>query len=295
MHAYIFLEPMLTSKRVDCFFVGRFGIQIDGSNDLIDSFFNQMSLYRQLIYPCEELVLLHLVLGLEKSKADLSQDWCYQEVGNGKHRAIYCGENNPLFALQYMKPKLEIVVKVGQVDARNISLGIQYGMMLALYQKCIGLHGVTILCGNEIVILSAPSGTGKTTLAQLLETYDDAIIINGDFALLSLSDEGVFFEPTPFCGSSGRCINHRLRVNRVVFLEQSKSNRWQEQTTRESLVYFMNNVFVPTWDRELQQIVQENIMRCISFLKVNTFSFAPTRDAAEMFSNHLNHDEGKSS
>ena len=49
------------------------------------------------------------------------------------------------------------------------------------------------------------------------------------------------------------------------------------------MTQFMSNVFVPTWDYQLQQTVQNNILKCISMLKVNAYAFAPTQEAAEVF------------
>lgn len=167
--------------------------------------------------------------------------------------------------------------------------GLQFGLLLALNQQYIGLHGVTLLCGYEIIILSAPSGTGKTTLAGLLEAYRDAIVINGDFALLKPTPEGVIFEPTPFCGSSGRCLNRRLKVDRIVFLEQAAANVFQELSGREAMTRFMSNAFIPTWDRDMQQSAQENILKCVSALKVNAFGFTPTEEAAATLFDQLKH------
>ena len=205
----------------------------------------------------------------------------------GKRSWVYSYGNNALFALQFGTTRNDVCVLVNRATPNNIRLGVQFGLLLALNKNCIGLHGVTVLCGNEIVILSAPSGTGKTTLAHLLETYCEAIMINGDFAMLHPTEDGVIFEPTPFCGSSGRALNHRLRVNRVVFLKQNQTNVWSDLTGREAMKQFMNNSFVPDWKVDAPQAVQGNIMRCISSLEINTFSFAPNRDAAKVFFDHI--------
>lgn len=208
------------------------------------------------------------------------------QVIRGFPTAMYTHSGKVMFALQLTSPK-EVVVLVRKAYDSYVRIGIHYGIMLALHHECIGLHGVTLVCGNEIIILSAPSGTGKTTLANLLEKNCDAIIVNGDFALLHPTETGIIFEPTPFCGTSGRTLNHRLKVNRVVFLGQAKTDMWRKLGGREALQQFLTNAFLPTWDRKLLETVQENILKCISALEVNHYSFTPTREAAEAFSRHV--------
>ena len=211
----------------------------------------------------------------------------------GKRSWVYYDGNGALFAVQFGALQNDVNVLVNSTGLNNIRMGVQFGLLLALHEKCIGLHGVTLLYGNEIVILSAPSGTGKTTLAHLLETYCDALMINGDFALLTPTDNGLMFEPTPFCGSSGRALNHRVRVNRVVFLKQSKTNVWADLTGREAVKQFMNNSFVPDWNADFLQVVQENIMKCIASIEVSMFSFAPDKEATMCFSDHIGREKRK--
>ncbi len=50
---------------------------------------------------------------------------------------------------------------------------------------------------------------------------------------------------------------------------------------------FMSNAFIPTWDKDMELVIQENIVRCVSMCAMNTFAFAPTKEAAKMFSNQL--------
>lgn len=157
-------------------------------------------------------------------------------------------------------------------------------MLLSLSDQAIGFHGVTILCGDQVIILSAPSGTGKTTLAKLLTEHCDGLVINGDFALLHPDPaEGVIFEPTPFCGSSGIARNFRLRVNRIVFLEQAIGNSYSRLTPREGYARLLSNCFVPEWDEERAAAVRETALKIVETVPMDRFAFEPTKEAAELF------------
>lgn len=216
-----------------------------------------------------------------------SYDGWHFQSHYGITKISYTIKREDVFAFEYKESVKNLTILITNNDCKFFRLSQQFGLMIALHESCIGLHGVTLMCRNEVVILSAPSGTGKTTLGHLLEEYFDGMIINGDFALLSVSEDGVIFEPTPFCGTSRRALNHRVRVNRVVFLEQSTKNQWSVLDTRTAMIKFLANTFIPSWDKNMSSIIQENIAKCISFLKINSFAFVPEVKAAEMFFNHI--------
>ena len=287
------------------FRTGQYFFSVSGKSTLTDLLPLHWKNYEQKEEPGDNNgAVLYLEEGLKQFSEALSDGWFLQCDGR-RRRAQYVLQGKAIFELQYSLPahnfesgpssgndnshdfNNEVTIRVRKALDSYVRSGVHYGMLLALHQSCVGLHGVTLLCKNEIVILSAPSGTGKTTLSRLLEQYCDALVINGDFALLSPSDSGVIFEPTPFCGTSRRCLNQRVRVDRIVFLGQSPVNEWTASTGRQALIRFLNNAFIPSWDSELESAVQNNIIRCISGLKVDQYFFAPVREAAEMFFEQL--------
>ena len=207
--------------------------------------------------------------------------WSSRRTGETE-QVVYADNGRLVFALSEDTDG-EWHLSIGAGAVVSMLLGIRFGMLLALRERCLGLHGVTLLCGDEIVILSAPSGTGKTTLAGLLGKYRDAMVLNGDFAMLTVSDGQVIFEPTPFCGSSGRALNHRVCVKRIVFLGQARENRWVELNVREAMNRFLSNSFVPAWDRELQRTVQDRILEILPLVRVNGYDFRPDKSASDMF------------
>lgn len=263
------------------FFCGQYVCQIIGSSKQISLIPSRWEKYSQAKAFSTKCVTINLEE--EKLECDTAgNDGWFIGEKQGFPMPVYFNHGKALFGLQ-QREMLSVTVYLRNAVESYLRLSVHFGMMLALHRECVGMHGVTILCGNEIIILSAPSGTGKTTLAKLLEKHCDAIVINGDFALLVPTENGVIFEPTPFCGSSNRCLNHRLRVNRVVFLGQAKENQWRELDGRETVARFMSNTFVPYWDKDMLQAVQENILKCVSMMNVNAYDFAPTQKAAELF------------
>lgn len=264
---------------------GRYCVELVGSDSLTK--FLQSSWKNYIVKEVQRIPDFRMFIERIPSFDDtvLKEGWNTADF-QGDTIQVYSTGNKAVFAVQYRPEQTEATVFVNE-ESRSVRLGIQFGTLLLMHYECIGLHGVTLICGQEIIVLSAPSGTGKTTLGKLLEQYCDAVVINGDFALLHPTEEGVIFEPTPFCGTSGRSLKFCSRINRIVFLSQAKENTWHELSGREAVCNVLNNAFVPTWDSGIQQTVQENIMKCLSAIKVNAYAFAPTQEAAETFFREL--------
>lgn len=264
-------------KQLSC---GQYDICITGNEELISLIPDTWDKFRQDQMPNGEAVVIHIEYA-DSLQSGMSEGWKCVDI-NGLQQAAYFGNGKLCFALQRDKAN-EVILRIGKALDSYVRIGLHYSLMYAVHQKSVGLHGVTLLCGNEITILSAPSGTGKTTLAGLLEQYCDAIVVNGDFALLTPTENGLVYEPTPFCGSSGRSLKQRMKVNRIVFLSQAKENIWSETDARKAVIQLMNNAYIPTWDKQAQQSIQDNILKSIALVKVNGYAFAPTREAAETF------------
>jgi hypothetical protein len=265
---------------------GSYLCRITGNSNLIKLIPKQWEKYKKEIECPTKTINLCLEEGKIESMNGIQTDgWIMREVGE-YHQAVNFHHGKAFLEILYRDDR-NVIIKVARALDSYVRIGIHYGLMMALHQECVGLHGVTLLCGNEFIVLSAPSGTGKTTLGKLLEQYCDAVVINGDFALLHPTEDGVIFEPTPFCGTSKRCLDFRPVINRVVFLSQAKANTWYELSGREALSSFMSNAFIPTGDQSMQQAVQENVMKCLSGMKAEAYAFAPTKEAAETFYKHI--------
>lgn len=120
-----------------------------------------------------------------------------------------------------------------------------------LKHNALTFHGVLVEHDNRGLIISAPSGTGKTTHARLWRDYKRALILNGDRASCCIEDGRWIGFSLPWCGSSGECINREVPLTAFIALEQAKENRVERLYGLEAFEVVMPNLLYPTWDREL--------------------------------------------
>lgn len=88
-------------------------------------------------------------------------------------------------------------------------------------------HGAAFICGSGAYVLTAPSGTGKSTQYRNLKLlYGDRVrIINGDKPILGPGREGeVIVYPSPWNGKEDWGGKDAAPLRGMVLLEQGKEN-----------------------------------------------------------------------
>lgn len=122
--------------------------------------------------------------------------------------------------------------------------GIHYGQLT--------FHGVLLEHQGRGIILSAPSGTGKTTHARMWRDDRNALIINGDRAACAKT-EGVWTGyGLPWSGTSGEQINRSVPVFALVVLERGDRNEAVRVTDPlEAFFAVLPQVQYPSWDKDL--------------------------------------------
>lgn len=91
-------------------------------------------------------------------------------------------------------------------------------------RKSLTLHCAYLQVQNSAILFSAPSGTGKSTQANLWEQYEQGKTINGDRGLLHKVNDQWFVGGWPVCGTSKICNNITLPIKAIVMLSQSTQN-----------------------------------------------------------------------
>lgn len=100
--------------------------------------------------------------------------------------------------------------------------GVSLPQLLLPFRTLV-FHASYIGTPGGAVLFTAPSGTGKSTQAELWRVHRGARMLNGDKAAVRL-DGAPVAHGMPFSGTSGICENVSLPLRGIVVLSQAKEN-----------------------------------------------------------------------
>ena len=112
------------------------------------------------------------------------------------------------------------------------------------------LHASYICHNGRGIIFTAPSGTGKSTQADLWCTHRGAEILNGDRAVVGLHEGIPYVFGFPMSGSSPYCENRSLPLCCVVSLKQGPENIIRRLKGKDALLVLLNGTYADPKYRE---------------------------------------------
>ena len=140
-------------------------------------------------------------------------------------------------------------------------------------------HCSYIDCGGKAILFTAPSGTGKSTQAELWKKYREACIINGDRAAICEKDGQLFAEGIPFSGSSSYCVNRTLPLAAIVYLSQAPQTIIKKVRGLEAFSKVWEGVSVNTWVKEDVEKVTNVVQRIAMEIPVYHLACTPDESA----------------
>lgn len=131
---------------------------------------------------------------------------------------------------------------------------LAYLETLAVYRKIaevlldrdvLLMHGSVIAAGDNAVMFTAPSGTGKTTHTRLwLDGVPGSYVVNGDKPLLHVGETVTAFG-TPWSGKENMNRNCGAQLKAICLLERNETNQIERIGFGQIWQRVMKQVYLP--------------------------------------------------
>lgn len=142
----------------------------------------------------------------------------------------------------------------GTIFGSNKDCNGNYGCaMVALYgnlirRNTIVMHSSLIDVNGEGILFTGPSGTGKTTQAELWHEHRRAEIVNGDMVFIHKEKDGRFYAyGSPWHGSSEYCLNKKLPIKAIIVPVKAEQCSIAEIKGMDMLKCVLPEVMLPDW------------------------------------------------
>ena len=160
------------------------------------------------------------------------------------------------------------------------AIGLEY--VMAYYQRAI-LHASFINYKNRGILFTAPSGTGKSTQADLWKKYHSEVeIVNGDRSILSCEKGRVYAYGLPFCGSSGISLNRKIPLYAIVVLRQGERNEIQRLDPAKAFRFLLSECATDIWDKKGTENILDLLSKIVKKVPVYYFACLPEKSAVDI-------------
>lgn len=166
----------------------------------------------------------------------------------------------------------------GKISAKNAIEESGIFRVLAEHGGVV-LHSSYVLTqAGEALLFSAPSGTGKSTQAELWRKFAGARVINGDRALIKAKN-GVTANGILFSGTSGISENVTAPLRAIVLLRQCEKNELRAASGKEAFMRLLPQCSYYPEEEENLRLVTGILAEVISAVPVYDFGCMPDESA----------------
>lgn len=158
---------------------------------------------------------------------------------------------------------------------------------LLLHHSAFQLHSSVVEWRGMGILFSAPSGTGKSTQAELWRTLEGAQIINGDRAMIRKMREKYVVYGSPYAGTSGIYTNLSVPIRAIVILSQAAENRLERLELTAAFGKLYRESTIPSWDVSFVEKISELIIDLIGTVPVYHLACRPDAGAVEVLKQEL--------
>ena len=131
------------------------------------------------------------------------------------------------------------------------------------------------------MLFTAPSGTGKSTQAELWREHRGAVVVNGDRSVLRIVDSVPCASGLPYSGSSGICLNRTLPLRAIVYIEQAMENSVTRLHGFAAFRKVWEGVCVNTWDTAQVSRASDIVRKIVTSVPVCLQKCTPDLRAVE--------------
>lgn len=206
------------------------------------------------------------------------------------------GTLGPLSVSQFAKDYSQNMLFVNEKEHPNIVRSVDKVLHLFPIRQFLAkrnamiLHASAIKIGQKGILFSAPSGTGKSTQAQLWKKHEDSKMICNDRTLIRKNDDIYDIYGYPIDGNTPICTNAQVKLGAIVVLRQGLENHIQRLSVAKSLKFLLEQTMIDAWDTDELEMIMTLWLDILKKYPVYLYSCTPNQESVAYLKKQLEED-----
>lgn len=153
-------------------------------------------------------------------------------------------------AIVYDKNKVYLYPRCVSFEIEYLLSQYAFLYFLSLNDALI-IHGSSFIYNDKGILLSAKSGTGKSTHSRLWQRYENVLVVNDDKNVLKIEDGILYMYGSPWSGKHMLDNNVKCKLDAICFLYQNKENIISRLDPFTAIKKLMGQLVLPTKENQV--------------------------------------------
>ena len=143
------------------------------------------------------------------------------------------------------------------------------------------LHASVIDWQGRGILFTAPSGTGKSTQAELWRKHEGVRVINGDKGMIRKEADSYRVYGSPYAGTSGIYTDLSVPIRAIVVLSQAPENRVERLGGAAAFRKLYRETTIPSWNQAFVEKISGILLDLMAHVPVYHLACRPDKEAVE--------------
>lgn len=151
-----------------------------------------------------------------------------------------------------------------------------------IHHDGVSIHASCIVYNGNAVLFTAPSGTGKSTQADIWNNLMNTKTLNGDRPFLHLFPTEVRAYGVPWDGKEQMFLQENYPISAIIEVRQARKNSVRKMNEEQSFKLMMNQCFIPMWDQTTSFYAVKTIKSMVKKVQFYRLFCLPENSSAEL-------------
>ncbi len=160
-------------------------------------------------------------------------------------------------------------------------------MHLLSKERGIMVHGSALEINGQGILFIGKSGSGKSTITNILMREEQNTVLNDDRIIIRKSDEKFWLYGTPWHGDIKECSAGKVPLRKIFFIKHGQENKIKSLSPAQKISRLIAQAFSTLWDKKGMEFSLYFCSELVTAIPAYELEFLPDKSIISFLKNQI--------